>query len=102
MQFFDTVCDRVSSFSSNIYETFYDLINKFTLFYSGVLISIREGILAEIFPSLLLSYVSSWVGISRDLQNATVLLILTLFLLGLSTFLLLRHLKSHGILMFLN
>ncbi|CAH8476953.1 unnamed protein product [Schistosoma curassoni] len=95
MQFFDTVCDRVSSFSSNIYETFYDLINKFTLFYSGVLISIREGILAEIFPSLLLSYVSSWVGISRDLQNATVLLILTLFLLGLSTFLLLRHLKSH-------
>ncbi|CAH8478651.1 Neuropathy target esterase, variant 3 [Schistosoma haematobium] len=83
MQFFSTVCDRVSSFSSNIYETFYDLINKFTLFYSGVLISIREGILAEIFPSLLLSY------------NATVLLILTLFLLGLSTFLLLRHLKSH-------
>ncbi|CAH8478667.1 unnamed protein product [Schistosoma haematobium] len=56
MQFFSTVCDRVSSFSSNIYETFYDLINKFTLFYSGVLISIREGILAEIFPSLLLSY----------------------------------------------
>ncbi|CAH8472414.1 unnamed protein product [Schistosoma guineensis] len=83
MQFFSTVCDRVSSFSSNIYETFYDLINKFTLFYSGVLISIREGILAEIFPSLLLSY------------NATVLLILTLFLLGLSTFLLLRHLKAH-------
>ncbi|CAH8472415.1 unnamed protein product [Schistosoma intercalatum] len=56
MQFFSTVCDRVSSFSSNIYETFYDLIKKFTLFYSGVLISIREGILAEIFPSLLLSY----------------------------------------------
>ncbi|XP_018649024.1 neuropathy target esterase/swiss cheese-related protein [Schistosoma mansoni] len=83
MQLFSTACDRVSSLSSNIYETFYDLINKFTLFYAGVLISIREGILAEIFPSLLLSY------------NATVLLILTIFLLGLSTFLLLRHLKSH-------
>ncbi|CAH8449608.1 unnamed protein product [Schistosoma rodhaini] len=95
MQLFSTACDRVSSLSSNIYETFYDLINKFTLFYAGVLISIREGILAEIFPSLLLSYVSSWVGISRDFQNATVLLILTIFLLGLSTFLLLWHLKSH-------
>ncbi|CAH8480083.1 unnamed protein product [Schistosoma rodhaini] len=83
MQLFSTACDRVSSLSSNIYETFYDLINKFTLFYAGVLISIREGILAEIFPSLLLSY------------NATVLLILTIFLLGLSTFLLLWHLKSH-------
>ncbi|CAH8459783.1 unnamed protein product [Schistosoma turkestanicum] len=43
----------------------------------------------------LVDLVTQLNGISRDLQNATVLLILTLFLLGLLTLLLLRHIKSH-------
>ncbi|KAH8850899.1 Patatin-like phospholipase domain-containing protein 7 [Schistosoma japonicum] len=83
MLFFNTVYDSITSLSLSICETFCDLTKKLISFYYDVIISIREGILAEIFPSLLLSY------------NATVLLILTVFLFGLSTFLLLRHLKSH-------
>ncbi|CAH8434435.1 unnamed protein product [Heterobilharzia americana] len=80
----DTFHVGSSSFASGICEAFYSFIQKFISFYSGVLVGIKEGVLAEIFPSLLLSY------------NATVLLILMFFLLGLSTFLILRHLKSHA------
>ncbi|KAK4473734.1 hypothetical protein MN116_003076 [Schistosoma mekongi] len=95
MLFSNTVYDNITSLSLNICGSFYNLTSRLISFYYDVIISIREGILAEIFPSLLLSHVSSPAAITHSLQNATVLLILTVFLLGLSAFLLLRHLKSH-------
>nr|CAH8826675.1 unnamed protein product [Trichobilharzia regenti] len=72
-----------SAFSAEIFGTFHYFTQKIVFSYYEVLLSIKEGVLAEIFPSLLLSY------------NATVLLILLIFLLGLSTFLVVRHIKSH-------